>query len=43
VALGSIGLIAAQRGEHADARARFARACRCCAGASTRGTWPCCC
>ena len=43
VVLGSLGLVAAQRGDHPEARARFAEACRCCAAAATSGTWPCCC
>jgi TolA-binding protein len=38
VVLGSLGLLAAQRGEHDQARARFAEGLPCCAAAETSGT-----
>ena len=41
--LGGLGVLAAQRGEHAEARATLPGPCRCCAQAPTSGTWPWCC
>jgi len=42
VVLGSLGLLAARRGEHTEARAMFAESLPVLREGATSGTWPCC-